>query len=41
MAIFADKDKANLAGVEILKEVEHASKTGFEELLKAIKSARK
>ena len=41
MAIFADKDKANMAGVEILKEVEYSSKTGFEELLKAIKSARK
>ena len=41
MAIFSDKDKGNLAGVEILKEVEHSSKTGFEELLKAIKAARK
>ena len=41
MAIFADKDKGYLAGVEILKDVEHSSKAGFEELLEAIKAARK
>jgi len=41
MAIFADKDKGHLAGVEILKDVEHSSKAGFEELLEAVKAARK
>lgn len=41
MVIFADKDKGNLPGVEILKDVENSSKVGFEELLEAIKSARK
>jgi len=41
MAIFADKDKGYLAGVEILKDVEHSSKAGFEELLEAVKAARK
>ncbi|WP_459870756.1 CZB domain-containing protein [Campylobacter concisus] len=41
MVIFADKDKGHLAGVEILKDVEHSSKAGFEELLEAVKAARK
>ena len=41
MAIFADKDNGHLAGVEILKDVEHSSKAGFEELLEAVKAARK
>ena len=39
--IFADSSKDNIAGVEILKDVENSSKVGFETLLDAVRAARK
>lgn len=39
--IFADSGKDNIAGVEILKDVENSSKVGFETLLNAVRAARK
>lgn len=39
--IFSDNGKDNVSGIEILKDVENSSKVGFEELLDAVRMARK